>query len=45
MAKQKSESICNNCNSKTYCMNRSSGMVACNNYNKFPKPSNDEGRR
>lgn len=30
-------SICNKCSSCGYCANRESGMMACNNFNKFPK--------
>lgn len=30
-------SICNKCSSCGYCANRESGMLACNNFNKFPK--------
>lgn len=30
-------SICNKCSSCGYCANRENGMMACNNFNKFPK--------
>lgn len=30
-------SICNKCSSRAYCANRESGMMACINFNKFPK--------
>lgn len=30
-------SICNKCSSCGYCANRESGMMACSNFNKFPK--------
>lgn len=30
-------SICNKCSSRGYCANRENGMMACNNFNKFPK--------
>lgn len=30
-------SICNKCSSCGYCKNRENGMLACNNFNKFPK--------
>lgn len=30
-------SICNKCSSCGYCANRESGMLACINFNKFPK--------
>lgn len=30
-------SICNKCSSCGYCRNRENGMMACNNFNKFPK--------
>lgn len=39
------ESICNKCNSKTYCANRVNGVTDCINYNKFPKPTADEQKR
>lgn len=39
------ESLCNTCNSKTYCANRMGGVKACINYNKFPKPTADEGKQ
>lgn len=35
-------SICNKCSSCGYCANRESGMMACNNFNKFPKEADDE---
>lgn len=35
-------SICNKCSSRGYCMNRESGMMACNNFNKFPKETDYE---
>lgn len=44
MAKTK-ETICNNCNSKSYCANKALGVTDCVNYNKFPKPSADEFKR
>lgn len=34
-------SICNKCNSKNYCQNRANGMMACKNFNKFPKEAYD----
>lgn len=34
-------SICNKCNSKNYCQNRANGMMACKNFNKFPKEADD----
>ena len=37
-------SICNGCNSKSYCRNAASGVMGCENFNKFPKPSQDEAR-
>lgn len=33
--------ICNKCNSKNYCKNRAYGMMACKNFNKFPKEEPD----
>ena len=30
-------SICKKCSSYGYCANRATGMLACINYNKFPK--------
>ena len=39
------ESICNKCNSKTYCANRANGITGCINFNKFPKPAPDEGKQ
>lgn len=30
-------SICNKCSSCGYCANRENGMLACINFNKFPK--------
>lgn len=30
-------SICDKCSSRGYCRNRENGMMACNNFNKFPK--------
>lgn len=30
-------SICNKCSSRGYCKNREDGMLACINFNKFPK--------
>jgi hypothetical protein len=30
-------SICNKCSARGYCQNRENGMLACINYNKFPK--------
>ena len=39
------ETICNNCNSKSYCANRANGIKACINFNKFPKPAADEPKR
>lgn len=30
-------SICNKCSSCGYCANRENGIMACNNFNKFPK--------
>lgn len=30
-------SICDKCSSRAYCTNRENGMLACVNYNKFPK--------
>ena len=44
MAKTK-ETICNNCNSKSYCANKVLGVTDGINYNKFPKPSADEFKR
>lgn len=35
-------SICNRCNSKSYCANRDKGMMACNCYNKFPAPGSED---
>lgn len=31
------KSICNKCSSCGYCRNREDGMMACVNFNKFPK--------
>lgn len=31
------KSICDKCSSRGYCKNREIGMLACNNFNKFPK--------
>ncbi len=31
------KSICNHCNSCAYCINREPGVLACINFNKFPK--------
>ena len=39
------ESICNKCNSKTYCANRANGVTDCINYNKFQKSTADEQKR
>lgn len=41
---KKRPSLCDNCNSKTYCMNKTSGVKACINFNRFPKDSG-EGRK
>lgn len=30
-------SICEKCSSRGYCKNRENGMMACINFNKFPK--------
>lgn len=30
-------SICDKCSSRGYCANREDRMMACNNFNKFPK--------
>lgn len=35
-------SICSKCNSKSYCANAESGMLACINFNKFPREKQDE---
>lgn len=35
-------SICNKCNSKSYCANRDRGMMACINFNVFPAPERGE---
>lgn len=34
--------ICNKCNSKSYCANAENGMLACENFNKFPRENKDE---
>lgn len=39
------DSICKQCNSYSYCANRTSGVTACINFNKFPKPSADEAKK
>lgn len=44
MAKNK-ESLCKKCNSYSYCANRSNSMMACVNFNRFPKPQADEPRK
>lgn len=31
-------SLCYKCSSRAYCANRESGMLACINFNKFPRP-------
>lgn len=42
---QLKNSICNKCNSKNYCQNAAIGMIACINFNKFPKENetNEKG--
>lgn len=34
-------SICDHCNSKGYCRNKAPGMIACENFNRFPKHQDD----
>ena len=41
----KTESLCKKCNSYSYCLNKSNGVISCINFNKFPKPSVDEGKK
>ena len=41
----KKESLCKQCNSYSYCLNKSNGVISCINFNKFPKPSVDEGKK
>lgn len=36
------KSICLKCDSCAYCRNKESGMLACVNFNKFPKEGKDE---
>lgn len=36
------KSICDHCNSKSYCGNRAPGVTGCVNFNKFPKPAHEE---
>ena len=43
--KNKRPSICDNCNSKTYCSNKAAGVKACINYNRFPKDTSGEAHR
>lgn len=43
--RDKAPSICDKCNSKSYCANRAPGMSGCENFNKFPKPGHDDFHR
>lgn len=36
---------CKKCNSYSYCANRSNSVMACANFNRFPKPQADEPRK
>jgi len=38
------KSLCNYCNSKSYCPNREPGVIGCENFNKFAKPEGSEPR-
>lgn len=44
LSRPKAYSICDTCNSKSYCGNAAPGMIACKDFNKFPKPAYDEPR-
>lgn len=35
-------SICNKCNSFSYCANKSKGVTSCINFNKFPKENGSD---